>query len=307
MNTQYEEILDHYYKQKDAYGKEIHNYVQSIVKDPLLSRKEKQNKYKQFKPKCINCKRPVGTIFLTKYDKETTSRILSAMCGDRTNPCKLKMVINTGNVQLFPEVIKEQEEDIKNSKNDIIIYKNRLIFKYITEEDAVKVFEKIKASITDTTLTLSYYLEEYLNIVDSKEKKANAQRILEESYINTDIIKECISKFDNTNDTQYVKDAVDVYVKKLKPLLDEGMKLKYNVCFVEHDDNKCYLIQRNYGVKDIEFYLKDPEVVENIFDNVRSAKTSMKIRVKPKTATRKTKKIVVMDEELGSMDSTIEK
>ena len=308
MNAPYEEILDHYYKQKEVYRKEIHNYVQSIVKDPLLSRKEKQGKYKQFKPKCVNCKRPVGTIFSTKYEKETMSRILTAMCGDRMNPCNFKMVINTGNVQLFPDVIKEQEEDLQNSKNDINIYKNKLIFKYITEEEAVKMFEKIKASITDTTLTLSYYLEEYLSIVDSKDKKANAQRILEESYINTDIIKECISKFDNTNDTQYIKDAVDIYVKKLKPLLDEAMKIKYNVCFVEHEDNKCYLIQRNYDVKDIEFYLKDPKVIENTVDNVITSKTSMKIRVKPKTTSRKIKKKIVIPsetEDLGSTESKI--
>jgi hypothetical protein len=29
--------------------------------------KEKRNEYKQLKPKCINCKRPVGTIFSIKH------------------------------------------------------------------------------------------------------------------------------------------------------------------------------------------------------------------------------------------------
>ena len=102
---EYQEILDNYYKQKEIYRKEIHNYVQSIVKDPLLGRKEKRNKYAQFKPKCVNCKRPVGTIFSSNYDRETNSRILTAMCGDRTNPCNLKLVINTGNIQLYTDII----------------------------------------------------------------------------------------------------------------------------------------------------------------------------------------------------------
>ena len=64
-----ESALNEYYKLKSKYENEIMKSKKIIMNDSSLSSKEKRQKYLQLKPKCINCKRPGGTIFSVKYYK----------------------------------------------------------------------------------------------------------------------------------------------------------------------------------------------------------------------------------------------
>ena len=87
-------MLNDYYKLKNNYENEILKEKKKIIKNQELSWKEKRNEFKSFKPKCINCKRPVGTIFSIKYNTEVEFRELKAICGSRTDPCNLNININ---------------------------------------------------------------------------------------------------------------------------------------------------------------------------------------------------------------------
>ena len=61
--TKYLEGLDKYYELKDQYETSISNEKKKIMGIPNLSWKEKRLKYSELRPKCINCGRPVGSIF----------------------------------------------------------------------------------------------------------------------------------------------------------------------------------------------------------------------------------------------------
>jgi hypothetical protein len=84
--------LNTYFKLKAAYETNIKKDKTQISKLPGLSWREKRNEYAKIKHKCINCKRPVGSIFSTKIANGERQYI--ALCGDRKAPCPLDIKIN---------------------------------------------------------------------------------------------------------------------------------------------------------------------------------------------------------------------
>ena len=96
--------IDNYFKLKQKYEKQINDYISKIRKNEDLTKREKQLLFKQFKPKCINCKQPGGTLFTNK------DRVLKAVCGS-TEPCKLDIEINQGK---YANVINLDENYSKN-------------------------------------------------------------------------------------------------------------------------------------------------------------------------------------------------
>ena len=58
--------LNTYFKLKAAYEGNINKEKLKISKLPEISWREKRVEFLKIKPKCINCKRPVGYIFSTK-------------------------------------------------------------------------------------------------------------------------------------------------------------------------------------------------------------------------------------------------
>ena len=296
MSSEYPEFyqaLENYYKLKSQYENEKNKYKTEILDDYKLSIKEKHKKYKQIKLKCVNCKRPVGTNFSSKYDPEIYNKVLKATCGDLANPCNLKIVLHTGIIDLYSETIKELEDQVQDAKNAIIEDKNRLIFHYINETEAIERFDSFKEDINDSSSLLTYMLEEYLTIVDNDEIKKELQEKGEESYATISLIQEAITKFNRTNDTQYVKDAVSIYVTRLQPLLKTIMKLKYHDCFVEYDDSTKmhYLMQKKNNIYDMEFYRKTPAIVENVMGGI----------VKPTVKQPKTRKVSINPTPIGNV------
>jgi hypothetical protein len=79
--------FNEYYKLKNNYELEIKKEKRKIIKNSELSWKEKRSEFKKYKPKCINCKRPVGTIFSGIYNTSDEFRELKAICGSFSEPC----------------------------------------------------------------------------------------------------------------------------------------------------------------------------------------------------------------------------
>ena len=299
--TTYLEQVNEYYNLKKNYEKNIEKEKRNIINNEKLSLKEKRYEYEQIKHKCINCKRPVGSIFSTKYDKDKDSRVLKASCGDRVNPCPFNIVIVLGEFDTHSTYIKEIEDIIKKDKTAIIMEKNKLLFGYISTEDALKSFDKLKSNISEYTGLLSYEITTYMDIIENPDEKMKLNTKIQEAYILMANIKESISNFDHTNDTQFVKDAVDVYVNSLTPKLNDILKLKYNYCKVEYDDEGIFhLIQQKNTIEQLEYALVEPYVI-NFVTGVSVVKNTKTKKNRGETA-NKTKRVrkpnvIIQDEE----------
>jgi hypothetical protein len=69
-NYNFKEAVNEYFKLKNKYQTAIQNDSNKIGRNKKLTKREKKTAFQSLKPKCINCSRPVGTLFSSKFDKE---------------------------------------------------------------------------------------------------------------------------------------------------------------------------------------------------------------------------------------------
>ena len=262
-NYNFKEALNEYFKLKNTYQNELQNAVKRISLNKDLNRREKRAEFKSLKPKCINCKRPVGTLFSSKFEVEKDTRVLSAVCGDIVNPCDLRIFINAGKgVESYLDIISDVEQTLQVEKNQLIQDKNDLLFGYITTEEALNKFEILKKDISDLTNSYSFHLEELNDITDNKKKREILNKNQETAYQLIDEIKEAIAKFNETGNQQWVNDAIEIDVNQLQPLLKKIRDSKYSSNLVELEESTYYLVQEKFTLQDIESALVLPEVIE---------------------------------------------
>jgi hypothetical protein len=249
--------LNTYFKLKAAYEANIKKEKIQVSKLPGLSWREKRNEYAKIKHKCINCKRPVGSIFSTKTIN--SERQYLALCGDRKTPCPLDIKINLGMVLNITEDIRQDEEKIDNYKRLIILDKNDLLFGYITATAAIARFDKIKEEVADATKIYEFTLEQYLNIVDNVEKKEELKKLKLEFYNNLDNFNAMVQQYKTTQNTQFIIDAVELYTTTMQPRVNEILKNTYSYNGVEYndDDNTFHLIQIPISIEDHEWDISE--------------------------------------------------
>jgi len=273
------EALNNYYRLKNNYESSLDKEKNTIIQNSNLSWKEKRLEFKNYKPKCINCKRPVGTLFSRTYDEKEYTRILKAMCGDLQNPCNLNITLNIGYIDTIPNIIKEDEKDIEDAKLSIIKDKNNLLFGYITTEEALENFDKLKKDIVDITNSLESIQKLWINISDNKEKEDLLKKTQEESYLIINNIKTIVNEYDHTGNHNLINDAVNIYVNQLIPKLKVIMDLKYNVNFVEfiEEENSYHLIQQKLSIQNLEFDYSKSRIIHYDIGITNKSNTNEKI------------------------------
>ena len=251
--------LNEYFKLKQKYESEIAANKKKIINNSTLSNREKRSEYLKLKPKCINCKRPGGTLFkinLFSEDQNNESyREYNATCGIIADPCGLNIKIQYGKTDLLTDILKNIEDEMKEIKDKIIDDKNKLLFGYLTTEDALTDFDYSKEMLNTYSELYEDYLGKYNSIVENDEKKTELEESITESYIQINKIKVCILKNSETDNMIYIKDAVDIYNTILIPTLNKIRNLKYNENFVWHNEysNTCNLMQNSYSIANMSF------------------------------------------------------
>lgn len=249
--------LNEYFKLKEKFEEQLHINKQKIINNADLSKKEKRAEFLKIMPKCINCKKPSkkGTLFSITYvpetDEQDSHRIYKASCGYLPEPCNLNIEIHIGTYDEIDYVMNDIRKDIKETKQSIIIDKNKLLFGLITTETALDVFEEKKSYINTLTSIFENYLDKWNNMVENREQKQELEDTIVQSYENIAIIKDYIRKMNDENNVRYVNDAVEVYVNILEPLLNKIRHLKYKKNYVHMVDDKCVLVQQKYNIDDI--------------------------------------------------------
>jgi hypothetical protein len=284
--TVIKDSLNEYFKLKFKYDTQIITNKKKLINNPTLSNREKRSEYLKLKPKCINCKRPGGSIFKTIFIKETdkvdSHRQYIATCGIIADPCNLNIKIEVGNVELLSNLLNEIQKELRDLKNTIIDDKNKLLFGYIDTEKALENFEDLKDAINVYSSIYERYLENYNNIVDNDRKKESLKESITSYYILIEQIKECISKMKDTDNVQFAKDAVNIYQDNLRPLMNRIRDLSYDETKVWHDidSNTCNLIQNKYSIQRLSYSSFQDKVVsfniglETNFTNKNKNKSS---------------------------------
>jgi len=286
---QFLEGLNIYYKMKSEYEESNLKNCNKIMKNENLSWKEKRSEYKKLKPKCVNCKRPVGTIFSSVYNPEENGRKLIAVCGDKTDPCPLNIIINLGETTTYFDDCGILEKEIITLKNRIIKEKNDLIFGYISSEDAVKNFEELKEELNITLSSYELTLENYIDVVDNKKKNDTMKNFQVEIYKYVQSIKDLVSQYNRSENVQFIREAITIHIDQLATKIDQLNKIRfpYRKVVYDSDDDTYHLIQKHFTLDEIETNYSKHDIGVEVLqigtkENMTKRKTISKPKPKPK-------------------------
>lgn len=158
--------------------------------------------------KCKVCKRNVGMIF------DYRDNIYTAQCGDINEPCNLDMQLKRGEYIELDEVdIYRREQEIKDKMIDL---KVKFIFDRITETEMVETFESLKS--------------EYNTII--KERLLRGREVIKNEEEKE--LQECIEDIKEKVEHGNVRDAIELYIDNILPLLDQ-IRNKYDYITVDNE------------------------------------------------------------------------
>lgn len=245
-NVDFLEKMEEYYHLKHKYDTKVQEKKHSILKDTTRTMKQKREIYGKIKFKCINCSRNVNTIF------DINNGILSAVCGDKTAPCKLNIKINRGkymDLRTLMDIFQLSSDDFKE---DIITSKLDLLFGYKTETETLKIFKGLKDNLMSDLESLAEYKTHFINIIYNLKNNDELKSKLGLFYRYIETIKSSMKEYNETLDKAIIKDVISLYQRDLNPLLFDINRLKYKNKSIEYNE-----ITNMYHLKKDEYILSE--------------------------------------------------
>lgn len=255
QNIEYIEALHYYFKLKDKYDTMNRDLRRTIFRQAATKNMGKRL-VREYKPKCVNCKRPVGTLFELKDEK------YSAICGDpnRATKCNLDIQLYRGGYSHEEYMTYLFKEDTENLQTTIVAQKLDVLFNYVGETAAANMFkEKLKHYTGDSSM----YKELLMNhnqLYYSEERKQHIEEAISRIERITVDIKRMVEEYEQSQNKQTLRDAIQMQIRDLDPAIENLRRLKYSTMEMDNvDDGRdkqesivCTLIQKPIRVHDID-------------------------------------------------------
>ena len=259
MEDSYARAFDAYYSLKRQYDTQLARQKKQIASNAALSLSEKQAAIRELVPKCVNCKRQVGTAF-----KQEGKR-LTAFCGDSKDPCSLDIDITRGGYERTSEMRRFFRELTDLKKTQIVEAKMQLLFGYQTEDESVEAFETLVKEYKESEDMLTTIESGVSDVVNDIEKQAALDAKELELYKEVQTIKDLTSQYEaDPRGNPGANKAVAEIMTSTVPLLNEqirGLKFSTNRVVFNDDDGTYHLDQVPYQLGEIEIDLFDKPVV----------------------------------------------
>jgi hypothetical protein len=264
MNDQCRAAIEDYYTLKNDYEQVYKKKRKTIMTDIRVTKQDKRDAIQSIKVPCIHCKRMVGTIFSTE------NRVLKAKCGDASNPCPLNIEIYKGRVTRYDIAFQTWLEDhIKEYSETIVKTKLDVLFQYITEEEAVKIFQETKEELDLYKMGYNTDFQLYLEKTTNSDTKADLESVIKKLGEKQSEMKELLSQYYIKKDNRIFNSIVTIYTEKVIPLVQTIRELKYKYIDLEYDsdENVYYLNAKHYLIRDLETNTleeDEPRLLSNI-------------------------------------------
>lgn len=253
----YTECLYTYFELKNRYMTHLHKFKRDIYRKSK-SKKAARVKMGDLKPKCIECGRPVGTIFKTK------GRTYLAKCGDETSPCSLDIELFAGEYNTLSDLLDYYKKSIENTKQKIMVDKLEVILHYILEEDGVTLFKESMDYYTKENVHYELLKKEYDNLRFNSEtaekihqKQTKIKEIQERIH---EIYRTAAASADSSAS---FKDAMTMYIDELLPEVENMQYIKYQTREIEENNGVYRLCQTPWKIHQFEYTFGEyPKVVK---------------------------------------------
>jgi hypothetical protein len=245
-HADYMESLNSYFEMKTEYQKKIYDMKKQVF-NKAKSKKAAKRLMAGLKPKCINCDRPVGSIFSNE------GRTYLARCGDAKNPCNLEIKIFAGEFGLLDRFLSIFQEDIQNKKQDIIKQKLDTLFNYIGEREAISLFKHELETYTEVNTFLKTLINDYTMLNFNEERKEKVQKKIVHISTIQERFNDLIEKYKQTDNRELLKDAMTVYISDIKPEMENLRIMKYETMEINKEGNDYVLFQKEYRLEKLDF------------------------------------------------------
>ena len=254
--------INNYYKLKGDYENSINKQKLRIIKNDALNKQQKVAQFNRIRKKCINCKRPGGTIFSDK------DRVLKAVCGNTERPCKLNIEIAKGEYIQITDMKDIIYNDLEKNKMEIIKTKLDYLFGYISEEEVTEKFEDAKVDYTGDKIIYTS-----LEKKDHEAKNKNRERhdeLQQQLYLYIDEFRKIMKSYYSENNSMLLKDANEVYLSHILPISEQLRENKYSLMQVEYneDDETYVLVQQLHTLEDTEITLGGDDTTARVVADV---------------------------------------
>lgn len=285
-NREINEAINNYYKLKNDYEADFYEkYVKPIV-NSKKSTKEKKSIYQKLpKPKCINCKRNVSTLFSIKTADDLKNRTYSAKCGDVAAPCALNINILMPLVQPFDKILSENASStgtINVIKKDIIKIKNDILFGYTNEQSAFDSVEKLTDQLKQELNTYDFYLETYISTIDNPVENNILKTKKVELGLYIQQFKDMINEFNQSNNQSVINSAVEFYINTMMPALKEIQDKTYAYNTIEYVDKQYILLQIKNTLEQLNIEYDTPKIVSYVVGTTTPGNINENPKQKPK-------------------------
>lgn len=222
QKNDYIDSLNKYFRLKQNYDVANHKAKRKIYEEESNKRLAKQ-KILAFKPKCIKCKRPVGTIFSLKNNRYT------AICGDSKTPCRLNIELFHGNYSNIYYILEIFREDIDNLKETIIQQKMDTLFNYVSSEKSVELFKKELKLYNEDSIIYKEILDKYNSLYNNEHNKEYIQKKSEHVFRLIEDNHNLIEEYKRTNQIEFLKTAIQLQINEIIPEIKNIQMLKNEI------------------------------------------------------------------------------
>lgn len=253
----YLECLYSYFELKKRYEDGV-LFSKRSVYAAAKSKKSARIKIADLKPKCIECARPVGTVF------KKNGRNYIAHCGDSKNPCSLDIELFTGEYTEITNMLGYYERLTEIIKQEIMIDKLKVLFHHITEKEGVELFKTSIDFYTEEKMHMTTLKKEYDDLYFNEERKEKVETKLRKIQDIQQRIKAIFEKASAEANESFVMDAMTIYVEELMPEIENLQIIKYDTRELLVDETKgAELFQVPWRIQDIEYTFGEyPRVVK---------------------------------------------
>jgi hypothetical protein len=258
----YLEALSIYFMLKKNYEESVF----SAKREAFLSAKTKSEGKKKaalIKPKCINCRKPGGTIFERKDDKYT------AVCGvqESHNKCNLNINLYRGHFSDEESILYIFKKSVDEVKEKIVRQKLDTLFDYISDKVAA---ERFKKEVENYNFESSIYNEILQSYNEKYYSKTKQDAITEKTEAINQLIDQYNSIMDdyknNPENNELIRDAIRLQIRSITPEMENLRRLKHelNEVVVNVDtvgnvfDIKSSLVQRKVTLANMDVTLEEP-------------------------------------------------
>jgi len=218
----YNDALNRYFKLKTKYEDDVLQKKRAAYQKGV-NRKDRAVRVAAVRPKCIYCKRNVGTIFATDVNGYT------AICGDIKNPCKLDIKLLRGNFEMDEIILNTFRDSMNDTKDRIIKLKMDTLFNYVSESASGKIFTRKIDEYNKDSKIYKDELDKYNELYNNPHKMELIHTKTQKIYDLHKSIRDMLSEYTNTDNRNILTTAIEIYKNDLIPEVENLSRLKYDV------------------------------------------------------------------------------